>query len=122
MARRLASRGQYKLLNEKENTKMGVKYLLQLASDLENSAELVLAAYNAGPNRVNEWMRRFPNRKNNPLLWNDLIPYLETRDYVVSILRNNYLYLRLYGDREPASAGVFASETVRSLLGKMPSK
>lgn len=117
-ARRLASRGQYKLLNEKENTKMGVKYLLQLGADFDNCVELVLAAYNAGPNRVLEWQRRNPDRKANPLLWNDLIPYMETRDYVVSILRNNYLYLRLYGSREPASASMFASDTVRELLGK----
>lgn len=121
-ARRLASRGNLKLLNEKENAKMGVKYLLQLAGDFENSVELVLAAYNAGPHRVVEWQRRNPNRKGDPLLWNDLIPFMETRDYVVSILRNNYLYLRLYGDREPASANVFASETVRKLIDVKPAK
>jgi soluble lytic murein transglycosylase len=119
-ARRLASHGNRKLLNEKENTKMGVKYLLQLASDFENNVELVLAAYNAGPVKVEEWQRRNPDRKSNPLLWNDLIPYLETRDYVTSILRNNYLYLRLYGGRDPASANEFASDTVRDLMTKVP--
>lgn len=119
-ARRLASHGHKKLLNEKENTKMGVKYLLQLAGDFDNSVELVLAAYNAGPNRVVEWLRRNPDRKKDLLLWNDLIPYMETRDYVVSILRNNYLYLRLYGSREPASAGIFASDTVKALMAKTP--
>ena len=117
-ARRLASRGQYKLLNEKENTKMGVKYLLELAGGFENSVELVLAAYNAGPLRVTEWLRRNPDRKRDILLWNDLIPYMETRDYVVSILRNNYLYARLYGNREPAAAGLFASDTVNALVSK----
>ena len=45
---------------------------------------------------------------------------METRDYVVSILRNNYLYLRLYGSREPASAGMFASDTVKALIAKAP--
>ncbi|MGZ3736898.1 MAG: lytic transglycosylase domain-containing protein [Bdellovibrionota bacterium] len=121
-ARRLASGGNGKLLNDKENAKMGVKYLLQLAADFENNVELVLAAYNAGPHRVVEWQKRNPDRKSNPLLWNDLIPYMETRDYVVSILRNNYLYLRLYGDREPASANLFASDTVHSLISKAPQK
>ena len=119
-ARLLASNGSRKLLNEKENAKMGVKYLLQLAGDFENNVELVLAAYNAGPHRVLEWQKRNPDRKTNPLLWNDLIPFMETRDYVVSILRNNYLYLRLYGDREPASANVFASDTVHALMLKAP--
>jgi soluble lytic murein transglycosylase-like protein len=117
-ARRLASHGARKLLDENENAKMGVKYLLQLAGDFDNNVEMVLAAYNAGPHRVIEWQRRNPNRKQDLLLWNDLIPYMETRDYVVSILRNNYLYLRLYGNREPASANLFASDTVRNLISK----
>lgn len=99
-ARRLASQGHKKLLNEKDNTQMGVKYLVQLGGRFEGSAELVLAAYNAGPQRVDEWLKRNPTRASNPLLWNDLIPYMETRDYVVSILRNNYLYARLYNESE----------------------
>ena len=101
---------------------MGVKYLLQLAGDFDNNVELVLAAYNAGPHRVVEWQKRNPDRKANPLLWNDLIPFMETRDYVVSILRNNYLYLRLYGGHEPAEPNIFASETVRSLVTKAPGR
>jgi soluble lytic murein transglycosylase len=119
-ARRLASQGHKKLLNEKENTRMGVKYLLQLGGEFEGDVELVLAAYNAGPHRVEEWLRRNPERKSNPLLWNDLIPYMETRDYVVSILRNNYLYLRLYGTKEGEAEKVFSSELVRGLLGNTP--
>jgi len=48
-ARHLASQGHKLLLNERENTKMGVKYLLQLSDRFNGSAELVLAGYNAGP-------------------------------------------------------------------------
>lgn len=114
-ARRLASQGHKKLLNEKENTKMGVKYLVQLNDRFEGSAELVLAAYNAGPHRVDEWLKRNPTRSSNPLLWNDLIPFAETRDYVVSILRNNYLYARLYGGLEEVSPSLH-STIVKDLL------
>ena len=103
-------------MNEKENTKMGVKYLLTLGEQFEGSAELVLAAYNAGPHRVTEWLRRNPDRKVNPLLWNDLIPYMETRDYVVSILRNNYLYSRLYGQQDVGAEKIFNSALVTQLL------
>lgn len=117
-ARGLASQGHRKLMNEKENTKMGVKYLLQLGSRFNGSAELVLAAYNAGPHRVEEWLRRNPDREKDLLLWNDLIPFMETRDYVVSILRNNYLYTRLYGGstKEAASAELFRSALVKTLM------
>lgn len=116
-ARRLASQGHRKLLNEKANATMGVKYLMQLGSKF-NSAELVLAAYNAGPHRVDEWLRRNPDREKDPLLWNDLIPYMETRDYVVSILRNHYLYSRLYGNGAVPDKKLFSSELVRELLVK----
>ena len=120
-ARRLASRGDKKLLDEKANTQMGVKYLLQLAEDFNGNAELVLAGYNAGPHRVTEWLRRNPNRSANLLLWNDLIPYMETRDYVVSIVRNNYLYLRLYGSPQGESDKLFSSALVKDLMSRTPS-
>lgn len=115
-ARRLASHGHKKLLDEKENTKMGVKYLLQLSDKFNGSVELVLAAYNAGPNKVEDWLKRNPDREKDLLLWNDLIPYMETRDYVVSILRNNYIYLRLYGDKTPSDEKLFSSALVKQLL------
>ena len=96
---------------------MGVKYLLQLGNRFDGSAELVLAAYNAGPLKVDEWMRRNPDRNSNMLLWNDLIPFMETRDYVVSILRNNYLYTRLYGAPQTNNGEkLFSSALVKQLL------
>jgi len=52
------------------------------------------------------------------LLWNDLIPYVETGDYVVSILRNNYLYARLYG-RDESKVELFESELVKDLLAQV---
>lgn len=115
-ARRLASQGHRKLLDEKSNMQMGVKYLLQLGNQFNGSAELVLAAYNAGPLKVNEWLKRNPNRDANLLLWNDLIPYMETRDYVISILRNDYLYTRIYGTTETAEDKLFGSSLVQKLL------
>ena len=119
-ARRLASGGHRKLLNVKSNTEMGVKYLMNLAERFNGRMELVLAAYNAGPVRVDEWLKRNPNRS-ELLLWNDLIPYMETRDYVVSILRNNYFYYRLYGDGEKQESpftneNIYSSEIIGKLL------
>ena len=112
-ARRLVRRGDRLLFDEKMNTQMGVKYLARLGDRFDGQVELALAAYNAGPSRVVEWLARHPNRR-NPLLWNDLIPYMETRDYVTSILRNNYWYERLF-PLEKAHAGVLASKMVEEL-------
>lgn len=116
-ARRLATGGHRKLLNERSNTEMGVKYLVNLAERFQGRMELVLAAYNAGPLKVDEWLRR-NERGPDALLWNDLIPYMETRDYVVGILRNTYFYSRLYGSGDPVLTGKkgYSSELVEKLL------
>ena len=71
-ARRLAAVNHRHLMNEKDNTTMGVKYLLQLSQEFQGSVELVLASYNAGPMRVQEWLKRNSSQKENPLLWNFL--------------------------------------------------
>ena len=65
------------------------------------SVEKALAAYNAGPNRVVEWERRYP--VSNMLLFMDLIPFRETRNYVSKILCNNYWYEKLYADKNKSS-------------------
>lgn len=119
-ARRLASQGQKKLFDEKENTKMGVKYLLSLSDRFGGNVELVLAAYNAGPVKVDEWLKRNPEREKNLLLWNDLIPFMETRDYVVSILRNNYMYSRLYGGSSDVSPAMVKSKLVKEMIDHAP--
>ena len=122
-ARRLASGGHRKLLNPEANANMGVKYLTRLAGRFGGDMELVLASYNAGPNKVDEWLKRNPAREDS-LLWNDLIPYMETRDYVVSILRNTYFYYRLYHEESIAQAPkvsdaeIYGSSMVRNLIAK----
>ena len=96
---------------------MGIKYLVRLSERFDSQMELVLAAYNAGPRRVDRWLKRFPDRTGvNALLWNDLIPFMETRDYVVSILRNNYWYERLYGPLDIDRDNVLASQLVDDLI------
>ena len=112
---RLQPNGHRRLFDAKQNTKMGVKYLMRLANRFEGKIELVLAAYNAGPRRVDRWLRRNPDR-GNELLWNDLIPFIETRDYVVSILRNNYWYDRIYGSLDIDKDMVLGSKLVKELM------
>jgi hypothetical protein len=44
---------------------------------------------------VNSWRKRYPT--DNRLLFLDLIPFRETREYVATILRNYFWYTKLYG-------------------------
>lgn len=55
-----------------------------------------LAAYNAGGTRVQRWAQR-PGVAEDPELFLERIPYLETRNYVRRVLRNVEFYRALYG-------------------------
>jgi soluble lytic murein transglycosylase len=53
------------------------------------------AAYNAGQSRGTRWSRR-PGA-DDPELFTEWIPYVETRDYVRVVQRNAAVYRALYG-------------------------
>ncbi len=93
-ARRLSSERNPDLYNPEKNIRLGAKFLSQLIDRYGSKVELALAAYNAGPNRIPQWQSRYET--SDDLLFVDLIPFKETRNYVSSILRNNYWYERLY--------------------------
>jgi soluble lytic murein transglycosylase-like protein len=71
-----------------------VRFFSRLVERYDGNVEFALAAYNAGPERVDVWRMRYPVE--NRLLFLDLIPFKETREYVASIARNYYWYQRLY--------------------------
>jgi soluble lytic murein transglycosylase len=51
---------------------------------------LAAAAYNAGPHRVNRWL---PDSQTLPAdIWIEMIPFDETRNYVVAVLTNALIY------------------------------
>ena len=80
--------------NVDTNLNLGTWYLRHVLDSLDSYPVLASAAYNAGPLRVEEWQRRYP--VTDPVLFVDLIPYKETREYVSLISRNYYWYLQIY--------------------------
>ncbi|MDX9731274.1 MAG: lytic transglycosylase domain-containing protein, partial [Bdellovibrionales bacterium] len=94
-ARMLAPVRTNRLFDPSTNISLGTKYLRKRLAQYNGDVELTLAAYNAGFSRVDEWRRRYPTE--NRILFLDLIPFRETRNYVSSILRNYYWYTKLYG-------------------------
>jgi soluble lytic murein transglycosylase len=77
------------------NVTLGSVFLAQLVSAYGGSYVLSLAAYNAGPGRVAEWIKEFgdPRDKNvDPVDWVERIPFTETRQYVQKILESVQLY------------------------------
>ena len=71
-----------------------MRFFSRLNERYGGEAELALAAYNAGPENVDIWQARYPVA--NRLLFVDLIPFRETREYVASIARNYFWYKKLY--------------------------
>jgi hypothetical protein len=67
---------------------------------------LAVAAYNAGPSRVDEWQRLHgdPRRSDRYAVidWVELIPFDETRNYVERVLEGRNMYRRRLAQREVA--------------------
>ncbi len=92
-ARRLSSHP-VNLMDPDANVEVGAKYLTELLTKMRGQIHFALAAYNAGPNKLLLWTERYPT--DDPILFADLIPYRETREYVASVLRNYYWYRRIH--------------------------
>ena len=93
-AKRIDRVSRRELLDGRTNVRIGVKFFKQLLQRFDGKVDLALAAYNAGPERVDDWRRRY--QVEDPVLFDDLIPFRETRDYVSLISRNYYWYLQIY--------------------------
>ena len=85
-----------KLLTDKQyNIDIGSSFLKMLLEKFDGSKILAVAAYNAGPYRVGEWTRLFgdPRLKGvDPLVWIELIPFSETRNYVKRVIEADWIY------------------------------
>jgi len=76
------------------NLRLGTRYLRSMVEKF-GSFEYALAAYNAGSDRVEDWLGAGQYR--DPQEFVESIPFTETREYVENILRNANLYRQLYG-------------------------
>ena len=78
----------------------GTRYLRQMSDRFDGQVERVLAAYNAGPHRVDAWTTGRPGMPAEEFI--ESIPFSETRYYVMIVLANREQYRRLYGlDKSP---------------------
>jgi len=73
---------------------LGAFHLRELFAQYDQRAH-ILAAYNAGSPRVERWSKRIG--VNDPEVFAEQISFVETRDYVRVIQRNEQIYRALYG-------------------------
>ncbi|MGH1477162.1 MAG: transglycosylase SLT domain-containing protein [Geminicoccales bacterium] len=82
------------------NAALGSHYLASMLKRFDDEPALALAAYNAGPLRVKQWIKRHGDprtgNRHDVVDWIELIPFDETRNYVQRVLEGYHAYkLRL---------------------------
>ena len=83
------------LTNPETNVRLGTLYFQRLVKQF-GGAYYALASYNAGENRVEQWINERPPMPQDEFI--DDIPYPETQNYVKRILGTAEDYRRLYGN------------------------
>ncbi|MEM7046190.1 MAG: lytic transglycosylase domain-containing protein [Pseudomonadota bacterium] len=82
------------------NILLGHAYIAQQWQDFGNPV-FAIAAYNAGPGRVGDWLSRLqaPERLNLDMItWIEAIPLEETRNYVMRVIEDWFVYRHLLGE------------------------
>ena len=87
------------------NMVLGRSYVERLIDDFGGSYALAIAAYNAGPGRVRQWLHDFGDPRGQDITmvdWIELIPFAETRLYVQRVLENLQIYRGQAGNNATA--------------------
>jgi soluble lytic murein transglycosylase len=85
------------LLNPGVSIRLGTQYLRQQLDNWDGDLFRTLAAYNAGPGRVHQWLNWSNYRE--PAEFVESIPFTETREYVQAVLRNADIYRQIYAGK-----------------------
>ncbi|OXY83215.1 transglycosylase SLT domain-containing protein [Oceanimonas doudoroffii] len=80
------------------NVQLGAHYFKELLQRYQGNRVAAIAAYNAGPGRINRWLA---NSGSRPLdVWVENIPYRETRGYVQNVLAYSVIYQDKLGQQK----------------------
>lgn len=97
-----------RLSNPALSARYGAEYLKLLTQQPAIRSNLIhtLIGYNAGPGTAANWKRNYSNIT-DPLLYIESIPYAETRNYVMHVSAQYWIY-QLMMDEKPASLKALA--------------
>lgn len=93
-------RAEWLTSNPKHNVLLGSAYLNDLLERFGGSYPLAIAAYNAGPRNVWNWLEEFGDPRTGQVDWIDwieLIPIYETRNYVQRVMEGYIVYSEYLG-------------------------
>ncbi|MFT7266984.1 MAG: soluble lytic murein transglycosylase [Porticoccus sp.] len=87
------------LYDPEKNIALGSLYFREMLDRFNNNRILAIAAYNAGPSRVQRWNKKTAGKL--PFdAWIEAIPFKETRNYVQNVLAFSAIYAKKLGIRE----------------------
>lgn len=102
------------LYDEKYNIRMGCWYLKYLSDMFDGNRDLIVAAYNAGPTNVQNWLNDKQYSKDGKTL--DYIPFGETKKYVDKVNTYYNVYEYLYGENQKYFDTKKILELIQSIL------
>ncbi len=88
------------LFDAKHNIHLGSAHAARMLNNFNNSYILTAVAYNAGPHVAKRWVKELGDPRSGKIDvvdWVELIPYYETRNYVMRVLENVTNYRSLQG-------------------------
>ncbi|MDP5012380.1 MAG: transglycosylase SLT domain-containing protein, partial [Alphaproteobacteria bacterium] len=102
-----------------QNITLGTSHIEGLLDNYGGSLVLSLAAYNAGPKPVDEWIRDYGDPRLpgvDVVNWIECIPYAETRNYVQRVLENFIVYKQFLHEEKTRTSGEIGSLDYLCLL------
>lgn len=101
----------------KWNARLGARYLSGLAQRFDGNVVLMAAGYNAGPGRPEQWMQDMGDPRTDQIDmidWIEMIPFEETRNYVMRVTESLPIYRARLG--QPPLPQPFSRELAGSTL------
>ncbi|MFD2263041.1 transglycosylase SLT domain-containing protein [Lacibacterium aquatile] len=102
------------------NVQLGQSYLGSVVDQFGGHYPFAIAAYNAGPGRVRQWLRDMGDPRGDmvkTLDWMERIPFSETRNYVQRVLEGTLVYRARLNQPAPTSGLPGESMAVWCLTG-----
>lgn len=107
-------KGRHALKDPITNVTAGQNYLLSLIqyNDIDKDLLSLSIAYNAGPGNLRKWQKKLSDIK-DPLLFIEMIPYSETREYIEKVMSNYWIYRMRLGLDTPSLDAITSGTTAR---------
>lgn len=107
----IADPGPYGVLDPETNVRLGSAYIRDMLDRYGGNRLAATAAYNAGPGRVDRWLREADHEFD---LFVESIPYRETRDYVQAVMSYRVIFESLANGGDPQGVAMLSAAETNS--------